>query len=69
VNTKAVTKAKITRAIATLEAMGKTVGGIELSPDGTVRLLVGAPLASAPLSPEDELDRELREFRQANGYG
>lgn len=64
-NKPVVTKTVLTRTVQALEAAGKTVGAVEIRPDGSVRVL----LDGADLAPEDTDERDLREFRREHGYG
>lgn len=64
-NKPAVSQARMRRAVTTLEALGKIVGGFRLHPDGTVDILTAngnAPLSSEPL------DNELEAFKRSHGY-
>lgn len=64
-NRPAVTKARMKRAVAALEAAGKTVTGMHLQPDGSLTILTGAADIPASTNP---LDAELAEWASRHGY-
>lgn len=47
------TQAAIKRAVCALEAVGKTVQGVEVLPNGSFRVLTGEAPQSAAFAPED----------------
>lgn len=47
----------VTAVMKAVEAAGHAVSGVEVDPDGRIRVLIGAPA-----SPIDDHDAELREF-------
>ena len=55
------TEARIKRALAAWLAAGQQLGGLEVAPDGTVRILASAP----PKAPDDAMDAWLA--RRGNG--
>lgn len=66
-NKPAVTKAQLKRAVEAVEALGKTVAGLRINPDGSADVLLTGS-GAAPL-PSDPLDDELEQWAQARGYG
>lgn len=58
------TKAKVEHAVRMAEIAGiREIGGIELGPDGTIRITAKAAVAAAPSTPEDE----VAEWRRKRG--
>jgi len=55
------TQAAIRRAVQALKAVGETVSGVEILPDGTVRVLTGANEPQQPLT-------DLERWERDNGY-
>lgn len=51
----------VERAARALKAVGETVKGVEIRPDGSFRVLTGADVADEPLSP-------LEAWRRGNGH-
>lgn len=65
-NKRTATKAQIRRAVETVEAMGKTVAGVRVLPDGSAEVLIGDPArGTAPPANEDV----WAEFDRAHGHG
>lgn len=67
-NKPAVSQAQIKRAILAAEALGKTVSGIDLLPDGTVRVTVG-PVAMAAVAEANDPGSSWASFDKAHGFG
>jgi hypothetical protein len=59
-----VSQAAIARAIRAARQAG--AGIVEISPDGTIRIVLAPPLQDAGMS---SLDRELEEFEANHGQG
>jgi hypothetical protein len=58
-------RADVRTQIKLLESMGKVVTVTEYHPDGTFRLITAEHKGAIPA--QDDLDRELAEFRARNG--
>jgi hypothetical protein len=58
-------RADVRAQIKLLQSMGKPVTAVEYHPDGVFRLMTAAHKSASPA--QDELDRELAEFRSRNG--
>jgi hypothetical protein len=58
-------RADVRAQIKVLESMGKVVTATEYHPDGTFRLMTAEHKGAIPA--QDDLDRELAEFRARNG--
>lgn len=68
-NTPAVTKAAVSRALKAAASLGHPIAGIRLRPDRSVEVLFGEPLtAAAQAPPSDDLDAELEAFSARHGY-
>jgi hypothetical protein len=59
-----ITQADIARVIRAAKQAG--AGAVEISPDGTIRIVLAPPLQDAGMS---SLDRELEEFEARHGQG
>jgi hypothetical protein len=57
-------RADVRAQIKLLETIGKSVTAIKFHPDGTFRLMTAEHKSASPA--DDELDRELAEFRSRN---
>lgn len=60
-----VLQADVERAIRAAKAAGETIAGVDILPDGRVRILTGEPVSlavAAPLSPLEQWERD-----QGNG--
>lgn len=69
-NKRAVTKAQLRRAIETVEAMGKTVCGVRVGPDGSAEVLIGEPHGGTPVAADADDDRAaLRAFEAGHANG
>jgi len=69
-NKPAVTKAQAQRMVEAMEALGKTVSGLVVRPDGSVKLEFGelTPTPPAPPAVDDEIDSwEAYEKRRGHG--
>lgn len=55
------TQAEITRAVKAIIAGGMQVGEIVIAPDGSIRII-------AVGQSENDVDREILEFRRKHGY-
>ncbi|HEY8947999.1 MAG TPA: hypothetical protein VIM56_03845 [Rhizomicrobium sp.] len=61
-------KRDMANAVAMVKALGLTAVAVEAQP-GLVRILTAEGRALTAGGEIDELDEELREFRQQNGHG
>lgn len=52
------TQADVERAARALKAVGEKVGGVEIRPDGSFRVLTGDPAEQKALSPLEAWERE-----------
>lgn len=57
----------VARAVRGVLATGAGVSRVEISANGKIVIFTGSPV-SAHQAEEDELDRELAEFRKRHGY-
>lgn len=66
-NKLAVTQAQVKRIVAACEAVGKTVTGFKLRPDGSVDVLLTEVLTAPPPPPDDDGSWEAHEKRHGHG--
>jgi hypothetical protein len=57
----------VKRAILAVRSAGEEIRGVEVLPDGRIRILTASE--AAQLTPADDLDRELAEFEARHGEG
>lgn len=58
----------VARAVRAVLATGVGVARVEIGADGKICILTGSPVEAGPASGQDELDRNLAEFKARHGY-
>jgi len=58
----------IARAVRAVLGTGVGVARVEIGTDGKIAILTGQPIEQPQTNEQDDLDRELAEFRERNGY-
>lgn len=57
----------VSRAVRAVLETGVGVARVEIGSDGKISILTGKPIDGAPMSEQDDLDRELAEFEARHG--
>lgn len=62
-------KSDIDRAVSAVKAAGCVVAGVDIWPDGRIRVITTAAGSLTEETEDERLDREIREDRARHGHG